>query len=263
MRQLLRTFSTWGLVVAVALGTAGCGVFDALTGNNKDAITVQTFSATPNPVQPGSPVLLQWEVDGAEMIQIDNGVGVVPGKGLRQVYPAGSTTYSLTAKIGKTTTVSRIDVVVLGANGTPTPTPTPAPTPTPEPTPTPAPTPVPASCGTPASAAGTCVVQIEKPTALPAGECLDLLSVSVSRACPVGLATSRAVSFRIKASTTATNLEWRRAGTSSDVLAPSSGIIASTGATDVVLTQTVLDRDLKIEVVDGSRVLLRFTLANY
>ncbi len=63
--------------------------------------------------------------------------------------------------------------------------------------------------------------------------------------------------------TAATNLQWRRAATSSDLLSPSSGDIESEGPTDVMLSQTVLDRQLTIEVLDGSRVLLRFSLANY
>ncbi len=104
---------------------------------------------------------------------------------------------------------------------------------------------------------------VEKPYGLPASECIELKAITVSRSCPVSFNTSRAVSFSVKAITGATNLQWRRASTSVDVLSPDSGSISPSGQTDVALTQTVLDSQLQIEIVDGSRVLMRVTLAGY
>jgi hypothetical protein len=104
---------------------------------------------------------------------------------------------------------------------------------------------------------------VEKPYSLPTTECIELTALTVSRSCPVSFNTLRALSFSVRAVTSATALEWRRAATSNDVLTPSSGTISSSGTTVVAATQTVLDQNVTFEVVDGSRVLLRFTLDNY
>jgi hypothetical protein len=79
----------------------------------------------------------------------------------------------------------------------------------------------------------------------------------------VSFNTTRAVSFRVRAATAAASLQWRRAGTSTDVFTPASGSIYPAGTSDVAVTQTVLDHNVTIEIVDGSSVLLSFTLANY
>ena len=141
-----------GLLLVSVWGLSGCGLIDKITGGKN--VKVQTFTATPNPVQAGTPVLLRWDVQGADTIQISPGVGAVPSKGSREVTPTATTSYSLAAKVGNATTVSRVEVVVNvptvvtptptpGATPTPTPVPTPTPTGTPTPTPTPKPTPTP------------------------------------------------------------------------------------------------------------------------
>ncbi len=87
--------------------------------------------------------------------------------------------------------------------------------------------------------------------------------INVSRACPVGPSTTRAVSFRITADVDTPSLLWRRASESADVLVPSSGAIDPGGTTDVALEQTVLGQKLVVEVTDGSHVLLKLNLTNY
>jgi hypothetical protein len=111
--------------------------------------------------------------------------------------------------------------------------------------------------------AGNCRVNVVKPVALPAGQCLELTHVSVSQPCPVGFSTIRSVTFRATARTSRARLQWRRSADSGDVLDPSSGRILPNGQTEVTLTDIVLDDRVRIEVVDGDDVLLRFTLRHY
>jgi hypothetical protein len=94
-------------------------------------------------------------------------------------------------------------------------------------------------------------------------ECLELSAVTVNQSCPVGFATARSLRFDLTAHTARTGLRWRRSVTSSDVLDPSEGAVASQGATSALLTDLVLDSTVTIEIVDGNRVLLAFTLRHY
>lgn len=101
------------------------------------------------------------------------------------------------------------------------------------------------------------------PEPLGAGECLEVNLVSVNQACPVSAATTRSVSFDLTANTTQT-LQWRRSASSSDVLNPGSGSVASSGGTSVVLSDIVLASSVTFEVVDGQgKVRLRFQLKHY
>jgi hypothetical protein len=61
---------------------------------------VKSFTADPASITAGANVTLQWEVTDATSVEIDNGVGQVDLKGSRQVSPASTTTYKLTAKSG-------------------------------------------------------------------------------------------------------------------------------------------------------------------
>ncbi|MBN2371970.1 MAG: hypothetical protein JXO72_15925 [Vicinamibacteria bacterium] len=119
---------------------------------------VKHFVATPNPVDPGQSVILRWEVDGVDSVNIEPGVGSVPNKGSREVWPTSTTTYILSARTGTSVWGTSIELVVSGASpksapeplpSKPRPTPTPIPTTTPEPT-TPEPTtPTPTPYSTP------------------------------------------------------------------------------------------------------------------
>lgn len=59
-----------------------------------------TLSAKPDLIEYGQESTLTWTADGAEGIQIDNGVGVVTGKPSVTVKPSVTTTYTLTATKG-------------------------------------------------------------------------------------------------------------------------------------------------------------------
>jgi hypothetical protein len=104
-------------------------------------------------------------------------------------------------------------------------------------------------------------VSISKPTALPAGECIELVAVTVSAACPVSDGTTLNLGFEVKAKTKATGLTWRRSSDSFDALFPSSGTVDNDGTTSVSATDVALADRVGFEVVDGQgRALLRFTL---
>ena len=59
---------------------------------------ILVFNADPSKIENGSIVTLQWEVNNADTIFIDNGVGFVASKGSRQVRPYEFTAYNLTAQ---------------------------------------------------------------------------------------------------------------------------------------------------------------------
>jgi hypothetical protein len=95
------------------------------------------------------------------------------------------------------------------------------------------------------------------------GECIEINTVSVNQSCPVGFTTPRSLQFDVTAHTARTGLRWRRSATSSDVLEPSEGAIAKNNTTSVLTTDLVLDSAVTIEIVDGSNVLIAFTLRHY
>jgi len=106
-----------------------------------------------------------------------------------------------------------------------------------------------------------CSVTISKPNAAFAGECIELVAVTLSSGCPAGDGTSLDLGFKVKAKTTLGSLSWRRAPESADAVFPASGSVATDGTTDVSLTDVVLADRVAFEVVDGSgKVRLVFTL---
>jgi len=71
---------------------------------------INYFTASPSSISPGDFSTLSWDVDNASLVSIDNGIGLVISTGARVVYPAMSTSYTLTATNSsgsstKTTTV--------------------------------------------------------------------------------------------------------------------------------------------------------------
>ncbi len=270
--------------VAVAL-LSGCGFIDDLTGTSELAIS--KFSASPTTVDAGGTVTLSWEVDGADAIELDGGLGAVTAKGNRQLRPTTTTAYTIRARTGAASSATATVVVTVRGTSayyaspspsstpwvfySPTPTPTPFPTATPTPTPAPSATPSPsasaspssASCGTPALEGNLCALTIRKPVDLPSGQCIELISVASNYACPVAFGANRSLSFAINAHTSRQGLTWRRADGSVDVLAPESGAISPNGLTAVTISDTVLDDQVKIQVLDGTEVLLNFTVRSY
>jgi hypothetical protein len=259
-----------------------CGIVKEFT--QPSTLAIQKFVATPADINSGAAATLTWEVDGADSIEIDNGIGTVTPKGTRQVTPAWTTSFNLVARAGSSQATATVQVRVVpgpspspsaspspspspSASPSPSPSPSsspsPSPSPSPTPTPVPSPTPTPVTCSAPATAAGNCSLTIVKPTTLVSGECIEVNAVNVNQSCPVGFNTSRSLSFDVTAHTSRTGLRWRRSVTSSDVLSPSEGAIAHNGTTSVLLTDLVLDSAVTIEIVDGTNVLVAFTLRHY
>src|SRR5437773_1487313 len=94
-----------GAVAALAAGAGiSCGVINNL--NNPDDLSVRRFTASPAEVGRGASVALSWEVDGAESVQIDNGIGTVVEKGTRVVRIDATTHFVLNARKGSSTAQS-------------------------------------------------------------------------------------------------------------------------------------------------------------
>jgi hypothetical protein len=115
------------------------------------------------------------------------------------------------------------------------------------------------TCGVPATFQGSCGLIIKKPDPLSAGECIELTGIRTSSDCPVTFGVPLSVSFEITASS-ANNFTWKQYPGRNDVLTPTSGTVAGTGATNVTLSDIVLDSDLTIEVFRGDRIYLAFSL---
>ncbi|MBL7209997.1 MAG: hypothetical protein ISS52_07855, partial [Dehalococcoidia bacterium] len=58
---------------------------------------IDSFTANPASITSGSPSTLRWNVSGATMVTIDHGIGNVGNTDTREVTPATTTTYTLTA----------------------------------------------------------------------------------------------------------------------------------------------------------------------
>jgi hypothetical protein len=117
------------------------------------APVVNLFTVQPQVVEPGQPVLVSWDVQGAERVTISQ-FGDVPPQGQREHRPEQTTDYRLIAVSGgmTTTRIERVNVAapatVVGPSVVPSPVPTAPPAP-PEPTAAPGPTAAPESTRAP------------------------------------------------------------------------------------------------------------------
>jgi hypothetical protein len=140
-----------GLVLVAAL--AGCHFIDP--SETDKPLAIQRFVAVPSDIEAGAATTLSWSVEGAESVEVDNGIGLVPANGSRTVRPEVTTHYLLVAVAGTSLATASIRVEVDAPGGAPSPvpsvspTPMPSPTPTPEPSPTPSPEPTPSPTPTP------------------------------------------------------------------------------------------------------------------
>lgn len=64
----------------------------------KPAAVIHSFTAEPSTIVRGEASTLRWDVANATEVSIDGGIGTVPARGSRQVYPTSNTTYRMTAK---------------------------------------------------------------------------------------------------------------------------------------------------------------------
>lgn len=279
MKHLPATCPRLALVASLGLVLSGCGIVDRLTSS--DDFSIQKFTVDQQSVIPGARVTLSWDVDGADVVEIDNGLGRVAAKGSRQVRPEISTTYMLVARAGNAQATATTQVIVRGGGPpvpplpSPTPAPTPTPSPTPKPSPTPAPSPSPAtslnppagkptpSCGTRTPGFGRCSLNVTKWANLGSSQCLELTAIAFDKDCPVAFATPRKLSFTVTARLTAAEgLTWRRSRASADVLTPATGTLAPQGTTRVEVDDLALTNALVIDILDGERLLMSFTIGH-
>ena len=61
---------------------------------------IDAFTAEPSSIQRGQSATLSWSVANATDMSIDQGLGSIGANGTRQVFPANTTTYTLTASNG-------------------------------------------------------------------------------------------------------------------------------------------------------------------
>jgi hypothetical protein len=253
-------------VPALAVFLVGCGLIDQING--PDSLAIQRFLVSPDNVSSGASVTLTWDVHGADAVHIDNGVGTVPAKGTKTFSAYRTTTYTLTAKAGTSSASASVQVSVKGSTSEPfvfpqpSPSPEPSPSPSPEPSPSPSPSPSPASgagCAPSIQSAGACTIEIERPVALPAGQCVELVRLSAGEDCPVGGGRSITVDFDIQANVDKM-IRWRQAG-GKDQLSPSEGSLQATGTSTMSVTDKTIGNAMHVEIVsaDGD-VYLRFSL---
>jgi len=122
LRPSSRGAALCGVGVVVAL--SGCQLVNPGAETDKP-LAIQRFIAVPAEVEPGTATTLSWAVEGAESVEVDNGIGLVPANGSRTVKPKASTTYLLVAVAGTSLATASIRVEV----GTSSPSPSPAPSP--------------------------------------------------------------------------------------------------------------------------------------
>ena len=260
------------LVTVFLLVLAGCGFINDVDGPS--GLAIRKFSLSPREVAAGSPSTLSWDVDGAEQVQIDNGVGSVKASGSVAVKPDRTTTYTITARTAGAAATATVQLVVGGTSSLPSPTPTPTATPSPTPTPNPSPTPTPSAsptpqpspsgssaCGPSVTSAQGCSVTIERVRALPDGQCIEITRLQLTQGCPL-TTSARAVSFEVMAETQLRDLRWRKLAGNRDGLDPSDGQLIRHGATTAITTQVVQDSALAIEIISEGQQLLVFRLRN-
>ena len=129
------------LMLVLVAALAACRFIDP--SETDKPLAIQRFVAIPTEIEAGAATTLSWAVEGAESVEVDNGIGLVDASGSKTVKPAVTTTYLLVAVAGTSLATASIRVEVGGAGAAPSPAPSASPTPKPSPSPTPKPPPTP------------------------------------------------------------------------------------------------------------------------
>ncbi len=242
-----------GLIVVAGL-SLGCGLVDDITG--PDELGVRHFTASAKDVAKNDVVTLSWEVTGADVVSIDEGIGSVDAKSSQQVRMSRSARFTLTAESGSSSVSATLDVIVDGASVNPPSDPVPEGTPDPDSTPSPTPTPPDVSCGDPtASPVAGCAVLITEYNPLPAGQCLEVTRVTLSGSCPLSAGQQRNIQIEVTALTQNQSVKWGSRG--SDELQPSQGTFAGSGFAKLEIEQTVRDSSVTIDFYDADDAPLK------
>lgn len=108
--------TTYNLTATGPGGQASASVTVTVITGMDPSIT--RFSAFPNTVSAGGTVVLDWDTDNADGVNIDNGVGAQAAKGMISVNPTQTTTYTLVA-YGNGKEVSATVTVNVANDGSP------------------------------------------------------------------------------------------------------------------------------------------------
>ena len=108
------------LAVVVLVGCGPGGPITCIGPAQQPSIT--SFNAEPASISAGQSSNLSWNVSGATMVSIDQGIGNVALTGIRAVSPAATTVYTLTASSATSSITATTQVIVTGAAPPPTPT---------------------------------------------------------------------------------------------------------------------------------------------
>src|ERR1017187_9421903 len=82
---------------------------------------ILSFTASPDSIQPGQSVTLEWAVVNADRIALDQGIGIVATRDTRMVTPRVTTTYTLAALGfgGKVNETRSVTVTIAGTTPSP------------------------------------------------------------------------------------------------------------------------------------------------
>jgi hypothetical protein len=112
-----------GLVIVLA-ALAGCRFVDPSATDKP--LAIQRFVAVPTEIEPGTATTLSWAVEGADSVEVDNGIGMVDANGSKTVKPTVTTTYLLVAVAGTSVATASIRVEVGSPAVAPSPSPSPS-----------------------------------------------------------------------------------------------------------------------------------------
>src|SRR6266566_3446592 len=103
------------IVLLVGIGVGAVASFTDSLKSLTDLIrtpapTIRSFQSRPEEIKAGDVASIEWAVDGADSVVIDNEIGVVAPNGSRQVNPPKTTTYMLTASNQGTKSISSATV---------------------------------------------------------------------------------------------------------------------------------------------------------
>jgi len=102
------------LVVLVA-STMGCATGDKGAPQESAEAVINSFTASPETINPGQLATLSWDVSGATTVTIEPVVGDVDPSGTEQVSPYATTMFTLTATSEGGSTTSSVTVTVTSA----------------------------------------------------------------------------------------------------------------------------------------------------
>ena len=95
------------IIMIIASFFSGC-----TTEEENNTPVIISFTANPNTIIMGLTGNLSWEIENADTVSIDNGVGTVGLKGTKKINPQINTTYTLTALKSGNNVTATAEVIV-------------------------------------------------------------------------------------------------------------------------------------------------------